>query len=213
MNSTKATIGILIILILKYSLGVENLFAQSNNKKVLKGYEKSASNNKYDVATYVWPAYFPDSRYKDIGVFPDGKGEWETVYNAKPKFQGHDQPRIPLWGYVNEADPKIMEKEIEAASTHDVNVFIFDWYWNDGQPFLEDQLNKGFLKASNSNKMSFYIMWANCDLTSYLDPVNPDKSKIYWKEDVDNSTFDKMTDHIINDYFKQPNYYKLFSSG
>jgi hypothetical protein len=37
---------------------------------------------RYDVAAYVWPAYFNEPRFKDIGVFPDGHGEWESVYNA-----------------------------------------------------------------------------------------------------------------------------------
>ncbi len=49
----------------------------------------------YDVAAYVWPAYQPDPRFQDIGVFKDGKGEWEAIYNAKPKFAGHNQPPVP----------------------------------------------------------------------------------------------------------------------
>jgi len=52
-------------------------------------------------------------------------------------------------------------------------------------------------------------MWANHDHNSYLDPANPDKNKIYWKGGVDSQTFVKMISHIINDYFKRPNYYKI----
>lgn len=37
---------------------------------------------KYDVAAFYWPAYHPDPRFKDIHVFPDGKGEWEAIYKA-----------------------------------------------------------------------------------------------------------------------------------
>ena len=37
--------------------------------------------------------------------------------------------RANLWGYVNEADPYVMEMEIQAAVDHGVNVFIYDWYW------------------------------------------------------------------------------------
>jgi hypothetical protein len=57
--------------------------------------------------------------------------------------------------------------------------------------------------------MTFYLMWANHDHNSYLDPANPDKTKIYWKGGVDSLTFVKMIDHVINDYFKRPNYYKI----
>lgn len=163
----------------------------------------------YDIAAYIWPAYQPAQRFDEIGVFPDGKGEWEAIYKAKPKYEGHQLPNVPLWGYENEADPKVMEKKISNALKYGVNTFIYDWYWYDGRPFLEDGLNNGFLKAKNNRKMKFYLMWANHDHNSYLDPSNPDKSKVYWQGEVDRPTFEQMTEHIINDYFKQPNYYKI----
>ena len=30
-----------------------------------------------------------------------------------PKWEGHVQPLKPLWGYENEADPKVVEKKFE----------------------------------------------------------------------------------------------------
>ena len=47
---------------------------------------------------------------------------------AEKKFPEHNWPRKPMWGYVNEADSFVMEMEIEAAVSHGVNVFIYDWY-------------------------------------------------------------------------------------
>lgn len=113
---------------------------------------------EYDIAAYVWPAYQPEPRWKELGIFDAGKGEWQNVWEAVPKWEGHRQPLVPLWGYENEADPKVVEKKINAAVAHGVNVFIYDWYWYGGRPFLEDALNKGFLGASNNNKMKFLIM-------------------------------------------------------
>jgi hypothetical protein len=161
------------------------------------------------VAAYVWPAYQPDARFNDIGVFKDGKGEWEAIYNAKPKFEGHYQPHVPLWGYTNEADPNAVAQKIDAAVSHGVNVFIYDWYWYDGRPFLENGLNKGFLGAPNNSKMKFYLMWANHDHSSYLDYTAADKSKIYWHGAVDRTTFNSIVAHVIKDYFSRPNYYKI----
>jgi len=86
----------------------------------------------YDVAAFVWPSYHPDDRAKIF--WPDGMGEWQTVASNTPKYEGHEQPRFPLWGYINEADPYVAEMEINAAADHGVNVFIFDWYWYDGMP-------------------------------------------------------------------------------
>lgn len=46
----------------------------------------------YDVAAYVWPAY--TGRETRTRMFwPEGMGEWQTVKNAAPKYQGHTWPR------------------------------------------------------------------------------------------------------------------------
>jgi hypothetical protein len=169
----------------------------------------AGAQKKYDVAAYVWPAYYNEPRFADIGVFPDGKGEWEAIYNSKPKFEGHRQPRVPLWGYFDESSPEMQEKIIDTALEYGVNTFIFDWYWYDDKPYLEDVLNKGFLKAKNNQKMKFYLMWANHTHNSYLDPKNPDKSKVYWRGEVSREVFDGFTDRLIQDYFKRPNYYRI----
>ena len=65
----------------------------------------------YDIAAYYWPAYHPEPRWAELGVFADGKGEWQNVYEAKPKHKGHDQPRVPLLGYEDESDPTVMAKK------------------------------------------------------------------------------------------------------
>lgn len=161
---------------------------------------------EYDVAAFYWPAYHYEPRLENI--FPEKKGEWEIIYHAKPKEAGHQQPKVPLWGYQDEADPKVMNKKIDAAITHGVNVFIFDWYWYEGKPLLEDCINNGFLKANN-NRMKFYIMWANHDATSYWDAKNPKKDSIYFKGRVDRPNFNIVVDRIINNYFKQSSYYKI----
>jgi len=101
--------------------------------------------SKYDIAAYIWPSYHRDER--SLQFWPAGIGEWETVLKNKPKFEGHQQPRNPLWGPVNEADPYVMQMQIDAAADHGVNVFIYDWYWYDRRPFLEGCLNDGYLKA------------------------------------------------------------------
>jgi hypothetical protein len=185
---------------------VQNSFAQNSQKEISKKNGKSTSNIKYDIAAFYWPNYHYDPRLEFI--FPDKKGEWETIWNARPKESGEYQPRVPMWGYQDEADPKVMNKKIIAAVTHDVNVFIFDWYWYDNKPLLEDCLDNGFLKA-NHNRMKFYIMWANHDATSYWDYKNVDKNQVYWKGDINRVVFNTIVDRIINKYFKQPSYYKI----
>ena len=40
---------------------------------------------------------------------------WESVRKATAKFPGHTWPRRPLWGYCDEAEPRVMEMQIDAA--------------------------------------------------------------------------------------------------
>ncbi len=163
----------------------------------------------YDVAAYVWPAYTGDEPRTKM-FWSEGYGEWQTVKSAEAKFPGHTWPRKPLWGYVNEADPHVMEMEIEAAVEHGVNVFIYDWYWYDKRPFLETCLNNGFLKARNRNKMKFYLMWANHNGSTFWDKRIADDGEIQiWDGAVDRTEFNKIVDRVINNYFVQENYYKI----
>ena len=166
---------------------------------------------EYDVAAYVWPAYQPEPRWAELGIFKDGKGEWQNVYEAKPKWEGHRQPLVPLWGYENEADPKVVEKKIDAAVSHGVNVFIYDWYWYGGRPFLEDALDKGFLGAPNNEKMKFFIMWANHNVVKLWDNKVADKEwdKPIWRAGVDAEEFRKISRRWIDMYFTRPNYYRI----
>ncbi|WP_372934865.1 glycosyltransferase WbsX family protein [Mariniphaga sediminis] len=169
----------------------------------------SIQKQQYDVAAFVWPSYHPDDRAKIF--WPAGFGEWETVMKNKPKYDGHEQPRQPLWGYINEADPYVAEMEINAAADHGVNVFIFDWYWYDGMPFLESHLNDGYLQAKNNDRVKFYLMWANHDVDLTWDKRNAGKPNddLIWKGAVDRDEFEKICHRIIEKYFKHPSYYTI----
>ena len=165
--------------------------------------------SKYDVAAYIWPAYTGDEPRTRI-FWPEGMGEWQSVRSAQAKYPGHEWPRKPLWGYVNEADPYVMEMEIEAAVDHGVNVFIYDWYWYDRRPFLENCLNDGFLKAKNNGKMKFYLMWANHDAMLLWDKRNShDGDTVVWQGSVDRAEFERAMTRVIEKYFSLPNYYTI----
>ncbi|MCQ2445575.1 MAG: glycoside hydrolase family 99-like domain-containing protein [Clostridia bacterium] len=163
----------------------------------------------YDVAAYIWPSYSGADPRNHI-FWNEGYGEWQSVKTAEKKFEGHTWPRKPLWGYVDEADPKVMEMEINEAVSHGVNVFIYDWYWFDRRPFLEECLNKGFLGAENRNKMQFFLMWANHDATTFWDKRLSDEEEVMvWDGKVDRKEFERIARRIIERYFTQENYYKI----
>ncbi|MBQ7364524.1 MAG: glycoside hydrolase family 99-like domain-containing protein, partial [Clostridia bacterium] len=164
---------------------------------------------KYDIAAYIWPAYTGKEPRTRL-FWEEGIGEWQTVKKANAKFEGHSWPRKPLLGYEDEADPAVMEKQIELATSHGVNVFIYDWYWFDHRPFLENCLNDGFLKAPNNEKMRFYLMWANHDANYTWDLRNSDTVNMtIWEGACNRLDFDTVCDRVISRYFTRPNYYTI----
>lgn len=165
-------------------------------------------HNKYDVAAFVWPSYTGDEPRTRI-FWPEGYGEWQTVKDMQPRFAGHEWPRKPLWGYINEADPYVMEMEIEAAASHGVNVFIFDWYWFDNRPFLEQTLDNGYLKARNNDKVKFFVMWANHVATSMWDKRTAHLDTPIWDFTRGEEGFKTICDRVIKMYFAHDSYYKI----
>jgi hypothetical protein len=182
--------------------------AHAQNTKTKVRVEPAKSD--YYVAAYIWPSCHHDTRFGDL-LWPEGTGEWEVIKKGNPRFAGHYQPRQPLWGYEMDNDPKVMERWINAATSHGVNVFVFDWYWYDGGPFLESALNEGFLKAKNNSKMQFYIMWANHDVKYNYWNVHKyrDNASILWNAAVDWDNYKIIVERVIRQYFNQPNYFKI----
>ena len=82
----------------------------------------------YVVAAYIWPSCHNDSMGEKV-LWPEKTGEWEIIKKGNPRFEGHYQPKVPLWGYGMDNDPKVMENWIKAATDNGINTFIFDWYW------------------------------------------------------------------------------------
>ncbi|MDR1098014.1 MAG: glycoside hydrolase family 99-like domain-containing protein, partial [Tannerella sp.] len=171
---------------------------------------QAAGNSKYYVAAYIWPSCHDDPLAHEK-LWPEGIGEWEVIKKGNPRFEGHYQPRQPLWGYELDNDPKVVEKWIDVATDHGVNVFVYDWYWYEEGPFLESALNDGFLKAPNNGKMQFYIMWANHDVKYNYWNVHryKDNTNILWNAKVDWKNYKIIVDRVINQYFKRPNYFKI----
>ncbi|WP_159516890.1 glycosyltransferase WbsX family protein [Sunxiuqinia indica] len=198
------------------------IFSSCSNSKLKNTDTSAPEKDDYYVAAYVWPSCHHDERFGDM-LWPEGIGEWEVIKKGDPRFEGHYQPRQPLLGYGMDNDPEVVEKWIDMAVDHGVDLFVYDWYWFDGGPFLESALNDGFLKAKNNSEMQFYIMWANHDVKRNYWNVHKfkDDTSLLWDGAVDFENFKNIVDRVINQYFKLPNYFKIdgkpvfsvFSSG
>ena len=172
---------------------------------------KKSDDLSITVACY----YFPNYHTRDTTDLPvsrqhfDNWSEWELLKQARPRFEGHDQPKIPAWGYTDEKDPKVMEQKIRAAYTCGVDVFIFDWYTYEGKPFLHRCLDEGFLKARNTDSIRFALMWANHDWSELFPYTAGDERDYLYDGKVTSEIFDSIGDDLIRKYFTKPNYWLI----
>lgn len=168
----------------------------------------AAPADKVTVACYYFGNYHSSDKRNEL-VKGKGWSEWELVKAAKPRFPGHRQPNVPLWGYTDESDLKVMAKKIDAAADHGIDAFIFDWYAFDDGPFLEGALDRGFLKAKNNKRLKFALMWANHDWIDIHPYRRGAPQTVLYPGRVTPETFEKVGDDLVKRYFRHRSYWKI----
>lgn len=91
-----------------------------------------------------------------------GKGftEWVNVKKAKPLFEGHYQPRIPLGeNYYNLLNPETLRWQTKIAKEYGLYGFCFYHYWFDGHMLLEKPME--MLLEDKTIDFPFCVCWAN----------------------------------------------------
>ncbi|MDJ0761533.1 MAG: glycoside hydrolase family 99-like domain-containing protein [Myxococcota bacterium] len=165
------------------------------------------------IAAYYYPGWHPCS-VRDVG-FSKGFSEWDLVYGATPRFDGHQQPNIPLWGREDESQPRVFSKKIDAAKAHGIDLFVFAFYWSRGKRLLEGALNQGFLSAPSNREIQFALMWANRMPRRVL-PVKKtqgegiDPMRLVY---TDSNDFLDFIKHIATEYFTQPSYFRYLGNA
>jgi hypothetical protein len=111
------------------------------------------------VACYTFP-HFHRSAYNDR-LYGPGWSEYVLMRGCVPWFPGHNQPRAPMLGEMDERLPTTWDVYLDLAKQHGVDAFIFDWYWYGGRPALHEALEEGFLGSRNRDGVQFAVMWTN----------------------------------------------------
>lgn len=157
--------------------------------------------------SYYFPNWHPDKR-NDVW---HGKNwtEWEVTKCARPRFENHVQPLVPLWGYEDESDPKVMERKIDAARKYGIDGFIFDTYYYDDGPYREKCLDEGFLKAKNIENFEFAVMWCNHDAIYSHPATRFNIAPTLKSGKVNEEAFVRITNDFIDKYFQHKNYIKV----
>jgi hypothetical protein len=159
----------------------------------------------------VMAVYYPHWHNYDHGTSWKGEGwtEWEGMKAAVPRFPGHEQPKKSVWGCFDESDPKWVAREIDLAANHGITVFLYDWYWYSGVRTMEEALEKGFLRASNRNRMKFALMWANHDRRDQFCPEFGKPRTVWLPARHSPRDLTRVIDYCIEHYFRQPNYWRV----
>ena len=158
------------------------------------------------VLAYYFPDWHADPR--NAQWFGEGWDEWRLLEAAKPRFDGHRQPRIPRDGRFDEATPAAAEQQIRLAKEYGVDGFLVDYYWYDDGPYLQGALDDGLLAARNSDDITFALMWANHELVNIFphdDPADDSPQRLK-NGAIDRAAFERLARHVIDTYFVRPNY-------
>lgn len=122
-------------------------------------------------------------------------------------FPGHFSPMrwtpfrragfpIPVAGFYRDGEPEISDWHIKWAVEHGISFFAFDWYYHYEQgPSTEHNkaLDQGFLRARYRDRMKFCLMWCN-----------ENRDEHYTDDHIT-----KLTNSLVENYFKQPNYLRV----
>lgn len=89
-----------------------------------------------------------------------GFTEWTNVKKAKPLFEGHYQPRVPLNDfYYDLSDVESLRWQSEIAREHGIYGFCFYHYWFNKKLLLEKPME--MLLENKNIDIRFCISWAN----------------------------------------------------
>jgi hypothetical protein len=179
--------------------------------KIVRDPAKLVKPEGLTVACYTFPNYHPSAL--QARLCGPGWTEYVLTRAARPWFPGHQQPRTPLLGELDESKPETWDRYNELAEMHGVDVFIWDWYWYDGGPQLHEALEEGFLLSRNRQKVKFAVMWTNHPWYILFPTVNSSNRAAYPPSfdapDSSKTEAWRSLSYAISRYFHQPNYWRI----
>lgn len=116
-----------------------------------------------------------------------GKGftEWVNVRNARPLYEGHNQPRVPLnHNYYDLSDVETLKWQCKLAKEYGIYGFCMYHYWFNGHLLLEKPME--MLLAHPEIDIKYCISWANGEWRDIWKSSNNASSKILIADDFNN---------------------------
>ena len=100
-----------------------------------------------------------------------GFTDWVNVKKARPLFEGHLQPRVPLERrYYDMSDPETHQWQADMARRHGIHGFCYYHYWFSGTQLLHKPLES--ILSSGQPDFPLCLAWANEPWTRSWDGRN-----------------------------------------
>ena len=137
--------------------------------------------------------------------------EWRLVRAASPRFPGHLQPKVPLWGELDTGLPATWDLLNGAALAAGIEVYLWDWYWwgdapQGSNPLLVRGLEQGFLRSASSASMRWAVMFANQDWVDLFPAKRRAPQPPIFSGATSPQVFEELSSYWIQRYFGLPNY-------
>ncbi|HBI63201.1 MAG TPA: glycosyl transferase [Lachnospiraceae bacterium] len=117
-----------------------------------------ADGDNVKVIAFYLPQYHPIS--ENDKAWGKGFTEWTNVKKAKPLFEGHYQPKIPLNGnYYNLLDGNTARWQSDLAQQNGIFGFCYYHYWFSGRKLLEKPAER--MLNNMEVTIPFCFCWAN----------------------------------------------------
>lgn len=136
-----------------------------------------------------------------------GKGftEWVNVKGAKPLFEGHNQPRVPLNdNYYDLTDIETLKWQCKLAKDYGIYGFCMYHYWFSGKVLLHKPME--LLLSHPEIDIKYCISWANGEWRDTWKHKDQKQTKILIFDDCDNEKL--WVDHFnyMLPFFKDKRY-------
>ncbi|MBA4148358.1 MAG: glycoside hydrolase family 99-like domain-containing protein [Verrucomicrobia bacterium] len=152
----------------------------------------SAETEKPRVGVYYFPGWYRTGGETFKPPY-DKASDWSEWRGAIAKAPS---PR-PLAGFYDDSDPRLWNYYIPWMRGHGIDFITFDWYYNAGQDYLYESLDRGFLGAAGNEQMEFCLTWCN-------------HGGYWWSKPIDQSkpALTEMTERVASRYLHRSNYLK-----
>lgn len=182
---------------------VQDVSVLNKEKEVFVPYQKyeHKDNDARVIALYL-PQYH---QFKENDEW-HGKGftEWTNVRAAKPLFEGHYQPKLPIdVGFYDLSNPDVMKRQIELARNYGVDGFAFYYYWFSGKKLMEKPVYN-YLKDKELN-FPFCLTWANESWSKRWDGGN---GELLIEQKFSEADFEAFAKDLLP-FFKDKRYIKI----